>query len=259
VIFRYVDAQILTGNLSSIAWELPHNVPFEAKQVLILKSIDRWHSPSLSCFRAVFSTLSDFTEALLKKHFGRFRQLESHAGSLVRTEIDTYKALTLKALDNALEREKTPLFTGGDDDYNSASDLWLHYYKFKRRSPLPVADRSEAIVCSVSIEGLPADRRAGDEFEDELIVMADVRGYFQVAHKRIVHSIPMTIEHSLTQPLANTLQDSLLNNIFAESNITERLNSLLSEDPDITTRRENLESKKATLLEIREKLNDFRL
>lgn len=80
VIFRYVDAQILTGNLSSIAWELPHNVPFEAKQVLILKSIDRWHSPSLSCFRAVFSTLSDFTEALLKKHFGRFRQLESHAG-----------------------------------------------------------------------------------------------------------------------------------------------------------------------------------
>lgn len=69
----------------------------------------------------------------------------------------------------------------------------------------------------------------------------------------------MTIEHSLTQPLANTLQDSLLNNIFAESNITERLNSLLSEDPDITTRRENLESKKTTLLEIREKLNDFRL
>jgi hypothetical protein len=67
----------------------------------------------------------------------------------------------------------------------------------------------------------------------------------------------MTIEYSLTQPFADGLQDILVNSIFAESNAAERTKSLLSEDPDIANRRESLESRKARLLKIRERLHDF--
>jgi hypothetical protein len=69
----------------------------------------------------------------------------------------------------------------------------------------------------------------------------------------------MTIEHSLTQPLANGLQDSLLNSIFAEPNATEKMRSLLSEETDIASRRDTLELQKARLLEIQERLHDFGL
>lgn len=69
----------------------------------------------------------------------------------------------------------------------------------------------------------------------------------------------MTIEHSLTQPFADGLQDILVNSIFTESNAAERMKSLLSEDLDIANRRELLESKKARLLKIRERLHDFGL
>lgn len=73
------DTVILTASTnSSITWHLPRNVPFEAKKILIVQFVERWHRPSLSCFDAVFSDLSDFIEKLTIKHFGQFKQLERH-------------------------------------------------------------------------------------------------------------------------------------------------------------------------------------
>jgi hypothetical protein len=63
---------------STITWELPHNIPFEAKQILIKEYIDRWKQPSFSCFHGVFDFLFDFVESLVETHFGRFKNLERH-------------------------------------------------------------------------------------------------------------------------------------------------------------------------------------
>jgi vacuolar protein sorting-associated protein 1 len=63
---------------STITWELPHNIPFEAKQILIKEYIDCWKQPSFSCFHGVFDFLSDFVESLVEIHFGRFKNLERH-------------------------------------------------------------------------------------------------------------------------------------------------------------------------------------
>jgi hypothetical protein len=64
--------------ISTITWELPHNIPFEAKQILIKESIDRWKQPSFSCFHGVFDFLFDFVESLVETHFGRLKNLERH-------------------------------------------------------------------------------------------------------------------------------------------------------------------------------------
>ena len=69
----------------------------------------------------------------------------------------------------------------------------------------------------------------------------------------------MTIEHSLNQPLANDIQETLLKSLFKDPNATESMKDLLSEEPSTAITRERLESKNVRLLEIRAKLNDFRV
>jgi hypothetical protein len=69
----------------------------------------------------------------------------------------------------------------------------------------------------------------------------------------------MTIEHSLNQPLANNMQETLMKSLFEDPSATESMKDLLSEEPSIAITRERLDSKKVRLLEIQAKLNDFRV
>jgi hypothetical protein len=77
--------------------------------------------------------------------------------------------------------------------------------------------------------------------------------------QRISHSVLMTIEHSLNQPLANNMQEALLKSLFEDPSSSESMKDLLSEEPSIAITRERLESKKVRLLEIQANLNDFRI
>jgi len=120
---------------------------------------------------------------------------------------------------------------------------------------LPLADLG---YTGLSIESL-ARLQPPDEFEDELIVMADVRAYFQVAYKRIIDSIPLTIEHSLNQHLADTLQKSLVKNLdLGSPDAGRRLADLLAEDPAIAARRVELEAKLRRLEDVQRELEGFR-
>jgi len=69
----------------------------------------------------------------------------------------------------------------------------------------------------------------------------------------------MTIEHSLNQPLANNMQETLMKSLFEDPSAIESMKDLLSEEPSIAITRERLDSKKVRLLEIQAKLNDFRV
>ena len=163
--------------------------------------IDRWRQPALSCFLTVVTTMSDFVDGLLATHFGRFRKLERHmrykclppvprcntdpASRLVtRTELDKYKDRGSQALENALERENFPVFAGNIKDFDSARKKWLAHYKhecqnYGRRS-FPIG-RSSNSECSDP--GSEDENVVIDDFEDELVVMAEVHAYFEVAHK----------------------------------------------------------------------------
>ena len=76
--------------------------------------------------------------------------------------------------------------------------------------------------------------------------------------QRIIHSVPMTIEHSLNQPLAAIIHEILLRSVFAQSD-SDKMMALLGEEPEIAAEREALESRKRQLLDIRTELNEFEL
>ena len=145
--------------------------------------------------------MSDFVDGLLATHFGRFRKLERHmrykglppvprcdtdpASRLVtRAELDKYKDRGSQTLEIALERENFPVFVGNIKDFDSARKKWLAHYKHEWQNSegraLPSGRSSNSRWSNL---GLEDENIVVDDFEDELVVMAEVHAYFEVAHK----------------------------------------------------------------------------
>lgn len=79
------------------------------------------------------------------------------------------------------------------------------------------------------IKALPAD-----EFEQELLICAEVLAYFRIAAKRVIDNVPMAIIVHYVQSVGSKLQDTLLKRleVYGE-NAVARCAALLAEDPDI--------------------------
>ena len=60
----------------SIAWELPGNIPYEAKTRLINQFTILWSTPAVKCMTSINDVLDDVIQQLAKTHFGRFRVLQ---------------------------------------------------------------------------------------------------------------------------------------------------------------------------------------
>jgi hypothetical protein len=264
---------------SSIGWELPGHVPFEATEKLILNITNRWEEPSIECFNDIFAICSDFLKTLTAQHFGQFKLLEKHVmlvrpqptlfpgwlikvyenRSIIRTEIKMCKTETLRTLGKILELEKTPMFTQNTDFLTAETNKWLSIYIN------PSVD--------VSYHHLPTVN--SNTVDDAILVMAKVHAYFQVAHKvspglwlisdgwltglqRIVDYVPLTIEHELNQALSLSLPKTLLDSLFGGLDAAKRVQALMKEDPGIASQRTFLEEKKLQLLQIKDRLDSFR-
>jgi vacuolar protein sorting-associated protein 1 len=100
---------------------------------------------------------------------------------VTRAELDKYKEGGSQALENALELENSPVFLGNIQDFDSARKKWLAHYKHEcQRRAFPIG-RSSNSECSDP--GSEDENAVIDDFEDELVVMAEVHAYFEVAHK----------------------------------------------------------------------------
>ncbi|KAF8839211.1 hypothetical protein BDN67DRAFT_906014, partial [Paxillus ammoniavirescens] len=119
---------------------------------------------------------------------------------------------------------------------------------------------SQAGYGALSVEDL-ARLLPPDAFEDELIVMADVRAYFHVAYKRIIDHVPLKIEHSLHRALAGKLSVTLLQSLVVDTtaggDFAERMKELASEDPAVALKRDHLQARRARLGEYKRKLMNF--
>jgi len=100
-----------------------------------------------------------------------------------------------------------------------------------------------------------------DSYEEELIVMADVRAYYHIAYKRVIDNIPLTIEHGLHRNLAKQFSTSLFTNLLIEAasgpNFSERMRALLGEDASISEKRKTVSARKKRLTDIRRRLMTF--
>ncbi|KDQ18068.1 hypothetical protein BOTBODRAFT_63785 [Botryobasidium botryosum FD-172 SS1] len=266
---------------ATITWELPGNVPYHAKAALIANITKMWNNPAHHCFNAVAGALEKLLRKMIDHKFNRFAALQAQMTVLVSEVVKQQQVAALATLGLILQFEGPPLYTQ-NTHYNSAvRERWLTKYKHARRpkdSPLPskvpsqggpgwVTPLSEAVQ-----EALASLTRAGfsvkeedlvrlepvDEYEEELGVMADVRAYFQVAYKRVIDYIPLTIEHTFVRAIANGMQESLIKGLkLGEDDSKQRCAMFLNEDENIILQREDLEAKQHRLEQAHQELLNF--
>ncbi|KAF8839213.1 hypothetical protein BDN67DRAFT_906024 [Paxillus ammoniavirescens] len=271
----------------AIAWELPNNIPYEAKTRLISQFTTLWTAPAERCLTTINEVLDDVIQGLIETHFGRFKVLQQLVSELISADVEEYKSRTRCAMKETLELEDRPNYTQNTHYLLTLREKWLNKYRLGRRNPsqyqlpsepggfdYPTPQRQTDDVTNAlyylsqaGYSGLTADDLNRlrpynpDDFEDELIVMADVRAYFHVAYKRIIDHIPLKIEHSLHQALAGKLSVTLLQSLIvdttAQGDFAERMKELVSEDPAIALRRDHLQARRARLQDYRRKLMNF--
>ncbi|TFK69296.1 hypothetical protein BDN72DRAFT_959668 [Pluteus cervinus] len=92
-------------------------------------------------------------------------------------------------------------------------------------------------------EGDLARLNLPDEYETEMKVMAEVRGYFMVSFKRVIDVIPMLIDLKFVRAIAGEMQKNLLEKLaLGNEDVRERCVEYLRQDPVVERRREELEA-----------------
>ncbi|KAI0673303.1 P-loop containing nucleoside triphosphate hydrolase protein [Trametes maxima] len=99
-----------------------------------------------------------------------------------------------------------------------------------------------------------------DEYEDELQLMAEVRAYFQVAYKRVIDTVPLTIDHNFLYAFAGKLHERLFERLgLGAANAAARCAAYVEEDRAIVALRDELTSKKRRLENVQRALYNFGL
>ncbi|KAK7679580.1 hypothetical protein QCA50_017290 [Cerrena zonata] len=113
---------------SSLARELPNNVPYSAKVVLIHSFQRDWKSLSMNCFAAVQMVLREITEKLISDVFHRHPNLEPKIRLAVSELIVSKRDDTMRQLERLLRYESLP-FTQNSDSLAQVRDTYLWKYK----------------------------------------------------------------------------------------------------------------------------------
>ncbi|KAM5542532.1 hypothetical protein V8D89_003991 [Ganoderma adspersum] len=273
----------------SMGWELPHNIPYSAKIRLIREFVQRWAEPSKKCFMGIQNLVEKHVyDTLVSHHFGQFPSLRRFITEQLRGNMAEYLDRCEVAVQQMLEHEETPYFTQNGHYLEATRDVWLGHYKEVRAlrdqyrrsgrfgSPAPyhshsstgtsraVADVIDAIRTLPGYSGITATELPkllpADEYTDELIVMADVRSYFQVAYKRVIDNVPHTVHHDFVHGFAHGLRPYLLGKLdLGGKDASQRLEKLLEEDPDVSRAKKRLQERKKQLEDMRVRLNEFRI
>ncbi|KAK0501905.1 P-loop containing nucleoside triphosphate hydrolase protein [Armillaria luteobubalina] len=261
-----MDIKDVRGEIENCtSWELPGEVPLETTRRLIERFTKQWSNPSVECFEAVYDTSSAYIQTLVTQRFGQFKPLETHVSALVRTQMENCKSNALDVLGKAVKLETSPVFTQVPH-YSMERSKWFR--RFHRAYTYPSGYAIDAIQSPLYHNRRrgtdlppqppppppPAQERTEDE--DALLVMAKVRAYFEIAYKRFIDNVPLTIEHELHQSLLHRLSESLIQDMGRPDG-SQRAREMLREDPVIASRRKILDDRIARLEEIKKKLYAF--
>ncbi|KAI0706855.1 P-loop containing nucleoside triphosphate hydrolase protein [Cerioporus squamosus] len=99
-----------------------------------------------------------------------------------------------------------------------------------------------------------------DIYEAELEVMAEVRAYFQVAYKRVIDYIPLSIDHHFLYAFVKQLQQLLFERLgLGTARSAERCAEYIAEEPNMVASRDELLTKKKRLENVQRALFNFGL
>ncbi|KAJ7037326.1 P-loop containing nucleoside triphosphate hydrolase protein [Mycena alexandri] len=102
--------------------------------------------------------------------------------------------------------------------------------------------------------------RQVDEFETEITVMSEVRGYFECAYKRVIDNIPALIDAKFLRAMAQNLQQELISEFgLGSENANAVCAAFLVEDPRLVAKREDLMARSRRLEAVQIQLHNFGL
>ncbi|KAF7360121.1 hypothetical protein MVEN_00740500 [Mycena venus] len=102
--------------------------------------------------------------------------------------------------------------------------------------------------------------RQVDQFETEITVMSEVRGYFQCAFKRVIDNIPALIDAKFLRAIAQNLQQELISEFgLGSENANATCATFLVEDPRVVARREELMARSRRLEAVQIRLHNLGL
>ncbi|KAI0665753.1 P-loop containing nucleoside triphosphate hydrolase protein [Trametes maxima] len=263
-------------------WELPHNIPYEAKERLIKGFMKHWPVAVTVCFDRTAEDLRAVVlrEASDKKHFGRFPNLEKFIKSNLVVQLEHYVSHSKVFVENVVERENAPFGTQNTPHLEAMRNQWLLRYKtaweMHDRAKLSVPHGPHHLSLRQNYEGqaLQMLRELGyttttvqhfprlldhwDTFDDEIVVMADVRSYFEIVYKRFADDIPESIKLNLLVKFVKSLRSYLIEQLqLGKDGALERMQALLVEEPRVANERKRLKDLRKRLELIKDELSSF--
>ena len=131
---------------------------------------------------------------------------------------------------------------------------------------------------SITAEQLMSLTNDEHEWEDEMIVMAEVEAYFHVTYKvrhafvlssfiscwrpqplkRVIDKLPCVIDLDFLRSIQNEVQGALIKGLELDTeNATRKAQLFLAEDPSVSMRRTELQRKKTLLERVLKNLVQF--
>jgi len=257
--------------------ELPDNYPFAVTKIFITDVIDGWDQPSYDLLEKCLKVLTVSVNKIVVEHFGKYPALYQRVTVVVNEVITKCYERTLQYIEWNLRCE-IGVFTLNEHYFQDYKTKFLTHYRGSRQKGLKKSlietledhCKSEAQLVN-GVDQRPVTRiltglnelgvQAGvmdlpkmmesDPYEPALEIMASVRAYFQVAYKRFVDNVPMTIDQELLRGLDcdRGIENALLDGLGVGGPTGhQRCLELLQEPSNIMIRREDL-SKKLKRLE----------
>ncbi|KAL1753627.1 P-loop containing nucleoside triphosphate hydrolase protein [Schizophyllum commune] len=226
-------------------WELPGHIPFEATKVLIHRTTQHWTDPSIECFEHVAENTRRVVDRLVDAHFGQFGSLKEHVRDIIHEKFKDVSAAAEQSVKNVIKLDTgAPRFTQNMTDLQAATTKWNN--KFCQLNN----DWQNRAVDYRQVNG---NEEIAAHNRDAIMLMARVRAYCEVAAKRIVDTVPLTIEQRLVQQVAEGMLPTLLSELEREK--AEDKRAMLDEDEEVASSRRSLRARKDRLLKIQDRLD----
>ncbi|KAI9441577.1 P-loop containing nucleoside triphosphate hydrolase protein [Lactarius indigo] len=271
----FVDDVMKKANCA-VTRELPNNFPYIIIKEFIGTFVKRWDYPSRHLFDFTRKELTRRVQELVEEHFSQYTygHLKQGVRNIMLSHIQKCADVADKHIVSLLEDENEP-FTMNVHYYAEYRSKFLAHYKGARlraksnvitnlenssdAGMMQAINETISSLAKLGLHSVEASSLATllppDPMEPAIGIMADVRAYFQVAYKRFVDNVPMSIDRALVRGLTHDLEKALFSGLSINGpGGYERCRKLLSEPEDIVERRSELEKRRQRLLSARKEL-----
>ncbi|KAF9479395.1 hypothetical protein BDN70DRAFT_878878 [Pholiota conissans] len=280
----YID-EVLERAHRARTRELPGNYPFVVQKNFIDKIIKEWHAPAQILCKTVHSTVHEHIKNLIRKHFAEFGQghLEQRVKNIIQQHMKQCLERAEERIKWLMELEASPFslnthylsdykakylahYKGARDECNrSHLTKAIQVYANQSKPQPPQQKGANTVIPSTEMTGIAkiltglaeigmtgvkpedlANLLPPDRMEPALVIMADVRAYFQVAYKRFADLVPLALDRELVRGAGDA--DHVLSILYKHLGVNgeegARICKELSEEsPQVAGRRVDLEKK----------------